>query len=322
MKILVTGGAGFIGSSLCDALLRAGRSVTAFDNLDPYYDPAVKRRNLEAALDYETFSWHEADILDSAALDRVLKCESPAVIVHLAARAGVRDSLRDKEAYVRTNVKGTEKLLAAAVAAGARRVVFASSSSIYGSSRTLPVKETADLAPMSPYAETKLAGERLCHEFSQRHILEICCLRLFTVFGPRQRPDMAIYKFARAIVGGRPIRLFHQGESSRDYTYVADAVSAIAAAIDAPVCCDVINVGSGRPVRLIDVADCLGKALGRTPKVQFAPAPPTDPLVTWADISRAQNLLDYQPRTAFHTGIQLFVEWLDGLRYGSVASTW
>lgn len=309
MKVLVTGGAGFIGSHLCERLLEAGHSVTALDNLDSYYDPGIKLGNLERAIGNPRFVWRELDINDPIALSAHIRAERPSAIVHLAARAGVRASVSDSDAYWRTNVRGTRNVLQAACTSGVIRVVFASSSSVYGSPAHLPMREHAVLAPQSPYAATKVVGERVCREFYDKHNLSVCCLRLFTVFGPRQRPDMAIYRFAEAIESGMPIDLFHSGKSSRDYTAVSDVVSAMIAALNNKARYDVINIAGGKAIELLEVVRALGTALGRDPVVRFVCAPPTDPPVTWADLSHAKHALGYRPQTPFHVGIERFVAW-------------
>ncbi len=316
-EALITGGAGFIGSHLADRLLADGWRVTVADNFDPFYDPAVKRANVAPHLDNPNYRLAEADIRDAAALAAALAGwpadPAGAVIVHLAAKAGVRPSIADPVAYGQVNVGGTQNLLELARARGVTQFVFGSSSSVYGVNPRVPWREDdAGLQPISPYAATKVAGELLGHVYSHLHGVRFVALRFFTVYGPRQRPDLAIHKFARLIRAGRPVPLFGDGSTSRDYTYVDDIVAGIRAAMDwraGPYA--VINLGNSHTVTLAELVAALEAALGAKAVIERLPEQPGDVPRTWADIATARRLLNWQPTTALPAGLLRFVEWLD-----------
>lgn len=308
---LVTGGAGFIGSHLVDSLLAEGWRVTVLDNFDPFYDPAAKRRQLAGPLGSSRCTLAEADIRDLAALRAQLAGDYD-VIVHLAARAGVRPSLADPFTYQAVNVSGTQNLLELAREWGVRQFVFASSSSVYGVNPCLPwQEEDAVLRPISPYASTKVSGELLGHVYSHLYGIRFLALRFFTVYGPRQRPDLAIHKFARLMRAGAPVPVYGDGSSRRDYTYVADVVDGVRAAMDytaSPY--EVINLGNNRTVSLLEMIGALEQALGVKAQLRFEPEQPGDLPATWADIAKAGRLLGYRPRTEFAEGIAQFAAWL------------
>lgn len=316
-EALITGGAGFIGSHLADRLLADGWRVTVADNFDPFYDPAVKRANVAPHLDNPNYRLAEADIRDAAALAAALAGwpadPAGAVIVHLAAKAGVRPSIADPVAYGQVNVGGTQNLLELARARGVTQFVFGSSSSVYGVNPRVPWREDdAGLQPISPYAATKVAGELLGHVYSHLHGVRFVALRFFTVYGPRQRPDLAIHKFARLIRAGRPVPLFGDGSTSRDYTYVDDIVAGIRAAMDwraGPYA--VINLGNSHTVTLAELVATIEAALGARAAIERLPEQPGDVPRTWADIATARRLLNWQPSTPLPAGLLRFVEWLD-----------
>jgi len=316
-EALITGGAGFIGSHLADRLLADGWRVTVVDNFDPFYDPAVKRANVAPHLGNPHYRLVEADIRDAAALDTLLGAwpADPvgAVIVHLAAKAGVRPSIADPVAYGQVNVGGTQNLLELARARGVAQFVFGSSSSVYGVNPRVPWREDdAGLLPISPYAATKVAGELLGHVYSHLHGVRFVALRFFTVYGPRQRPDLAIHKFARLMRAGRPVPLFGDGSTSRDYTYVDDIVAGVRAAMDwrdGPYA--VINLGNSHTVTLAELVAALESALGAKAQIERLPEQPGDVPRTWADVSQAAVLLNWLPTTPFTDGLCNFVEWLD-----------
>ncbi len=313
LSILVTGAAGFIGSHLSEALVACGEAVVCLDSFDPYYDPAVKERNLAGLRSSGRFTEIRGDIRDPAAWDAVP--DGVAAVVHLAARAGVRPSIEEPALYADVNVTGTQRMLDFVRERGIRAVVFASSSSVYGNSPTVPFSESAEVYdPISPYAATKLAGELLCRTAHNLTGFSVAAARLFTVYGPRQRPDLAIHKFARLMRAGRPIPRFGDGTTSRDYTYVDDLVSGLMAALaltrsQAGVF-EVVNLGSDHPVTLNELITVLGEEMGVEPVLEQFPAQPGDVERTWADVSRARALLGYQPRTPFREGIRRFVEWV------------
>ena len=307
---LVTGGAGFIGSTLVERLLRDGWEVTAVDAFDPYYPRAQKERNLQGAGKHPAFRLVEADTRDAGALAAAFDVARPEVVFDLAARAGVRPSIADPDAYVATNLVGLQHTLGNA-ARHAARLVFASSSSIYGEDDRRPfVEDQARGRPISPYGATKVAGEALCHAHHAVTGLPVAVARLFTVYGPRQRPDLAIHAFARRILAGEPIELFGEGRPVRDYTYVDDLVDALVrlAALDDGYL--VVNLGSDRPIAVTEMVAELERALGMSAERRLLPPQPGDVPGTHADVSRARDRLGWTPTTPFPTGIDRFCEWL------------
>jgi UDP-glucuronate 4-epimerase len=310
MHLLVTRGAGFIGSHLVDSLLEDGHTVTAVDSFDDFYARVWKERNIALHRSHPAWRLIEADIRDGGALRREWPGQCDA-IVHLAARAGVRPSIMSPLLYQDVNVRGTHELLELAREKGVGQFVFASSSSVYGVDPRLPCREDDHvLRPISPYASTKVSGELLGHVYSHLYGIRFIALRLFTVYGPRQRPDLAIHKFARLIVSGQPIPVFGNGESQRDYTFIADIVSGIRAAIayqGSPF--EVLNLGNGRPVTLRGMIEELEAALGERAILEWLDEQPGDVRRTWADVSKARQLLGYEPRTGFREGVRRFSRW-------------
>ncbi len=311
-NILVTGGAGFIGSHLVDRLLTEGSArVTVADNFNDFYDPAIKRENVAAHLERDDFKLVEADITDSRAMNDLFSRARFDCVVHLAARAGVRPSLAEPLAYEQTNVRGTFTLLEAARRNEVPRLIFGSSSSVYGVNSSLPFSEDDPLAnPISPYAATKIAGEAACHVYSHLYGLRVVCLRLFTVYGARQRPDLAIHKFARLIHEGKPIPIFGDGTTRRDYTYIDDVINGVIAAMKYEASrFERINLGRSETVELRRLVELLEQALGKRAIIEHLPPQPGDVPATYADISKARRLLGYDPQTKIEAGIQNFVEW-------------
>ena len=307
---LVTGGAGFIGSHLAERLLGDGRRVVVLDNFDPFYDPAVKRRNLAAASRSPEFRFVEGDIRDRDLLDRLLGSEPFDAVVHLAARAGVRPSILDPETYTSVNLAGTTCLLEACRRHGVGSFLFGSSSSVYGNNLKVPFAETDPVDhPVSPYAATKKAGELLCHAFHHLTGTPVACLRFFTVYGPRQRPEMAIHKFARILAAGGEIEQFGDGSTSRDYTFVSDIVEGIVGAMDRSRAYHVWNLGGSRTTTLSDLVEKIARGLAVAPRVKVVPPQPGDVERTWADVSRARAELEWEPRVDLNRGIELFLDW-------------
>ena len=309
--ILITGAAGFIGSTLVDRLLSMGRQVVGIDNFDDFYDPAMKRRNVEPALRTGGFELIDADICNAKAMLELFKRVRPHEVIHLAAKAGVRNSILDPVGYATTNVNGTVSVLAAAAQCGVERVVFASSSSVYGNNPRVPFAEDDPVdAPISPYAATKRSAELLCHSYWHVHQLPITCLRFFTVFGPRQRPDLAIGKFLRLIDDDAPIPLFGDGSSSRDYTYVDDIIDGTLAALDR---CDgfgIYNLGGSHPVALADLITVIENVTHRQARIESMPAQTGDVERTYADLTRAQTDLGYEPKVSLEQGIARQWAWM------------
>ena len=311
-RILVTGAAGFIGSHACEALLARGWDVVGLDNFDPFYDRAIKESSVEALRSHQRFSFVEGDIRDGAVVARCL--QGTDAVLHLAARAGVRPSLEDPSLYASVNVVGTAQILEACHRAGVRRVVFGSSSSVYGDDTPVPFGEGAiAVKPISPYAATKRAGELLCETFVHLYGLRVAVLRFFTVYGPRQRPDLAIHKFTRLISEGHPIDQYGDGSAERDHTHISDIVQGVLGALawteTAEPACDTFNLGESRTVRLDELISLIGNALGREPTVRRQPTQPGDVRRTCADIAKARSALGYAPRVPIEDGISEFVTW-------------
>ena len=309
MKILVTGGAGFIGSHLVRALLARGDDVSVIDDFNDFYNPAVKRKNLEEV--HRSIRLHEGDICDKRTVLDTISRERPDAIVHLAARAGVRPSVQSPELYLQTNVTGTFNLLDAARQCGVARFAFASSSSVYGASREVPFREDQALTQtLSPYAGTKIAGEHLCSNYSHLYGLRVVCLRLFTVYGPRQRPDLSINKFTNLIYHAKPIEVYGDGTARRDFTYIDDTVQGIMASLGYDGSAfEVFNLGENQTVELKTVIAEIERALEKKAMIQFQPPVPGDMPQTYADISKARKLLGYHPTTTIQIGIPKFVTW-------------
>lgn len=311
-NILVTGGAGFIGSHLVDRLLAEGDwRVTVVDDFNDFYAPSVKRENVRAHQQHELYELVEADIRDRAALDGVFSETKFDVIVHLAARAGVRPSLSEPQLYTETNINGILNLLELARAHEVKQFVFGSSSSVYGINAKVPFSEDDPIRqPISPYAATKAAGELLCHTYTHLYGIRSVCLRFFTVYGARQRPDLAIHKFARLIDEGQPIPVFGDGTTRRDYTYIDDIIAGVRAAIDyAASDYEVFNLGESRTVELNELISLLEKNLAARAVINRQPVQPGDVPQTFADVSKARRLLGYNPQTQIEEGIKRFVEW-------------
>jgi len=310
MHVLVTGGAGFIGSHLVDSLLEEGHEVTVLDSFDPFYARSVKERNVAAHRGHSRWRLVETDVCDLEGMRTALTGQYDC-IVHLAARGGVRPSIDDPLSYQEVNVRGTQNLLEIARHRGIRRFVFASSSSVYGVNPRVPwSEEDPVLHPISPYASTKVSGELLGHVYSHLYGLQFVALRFFTAYGPRQRPDLAIHKFARLMLAGDPVPVFGDGTTRRDYTYIDDIVLGARRAIDytgSPY--EVINLGNNQTVTLLDMIRSLESALGRAANIKWLPEQAGDVPRTWANIEKARRLLGYVPRMPFDEGIRRFAAW-------------
>src|SRR5262245_16002215 len=310
-SILVTGGAGFIGSHLVERLLAIGHQITVVDDFNDFYDTEIKRENVRLQLAIPQYQLAEIDIRDRSALEKVFATRKFDCIVHLAARAGVRPSLSQPQLYTETNINGTVNLLELARAQGIKQFVFGSSSSVYGINAKVPFSEEDPIRqPISPYAATKGAGELLCHTYAHLYGIRCICLRFFTVYGPRQRPDLAIHKFARLIDRGQPIPVFGDGTTRRDYTYIDDILAGVLAAIDYDqTLYEVINLGESRTVELRELIGLLEKELDMRAVIDRQPPQPGDVPQTFADISKARKLLNYNPQTQIEDGIHRFIHW-------------
>jgi UDP-glucuronate 4-epimerase len=309
-KVLITGVAGFIGSHLADALLKRGDRVIGLDNFNDYYDPAVKRKNLDEAQASPNFSLHILDICDESALRDLIQSETPDVIVHLAARAGVRPSLEAPNLYHQVNVVGGQHVLDACRDFNIKNLVFASSSSVYGGSKAVPFREDDPvMRPISPYAATKRMNELQAHVYSHVYGINVTMLRFFTVYGPRQRPDMAIHKFTRAILNGDKVPMFGEGDTLRDYTYIDDIIDGVVRCVDKPFRYEIFNLGEHHTTSLKELIRLVEQACGKKADIEILSSQPGDVEVTFADITHAQELIGYTPQTSMEEGIAKFVAW-------------
>jgi UDP-glucuronate 4-epimerase len=312
MKVLVTGGAGFIGSNLVDSLLADGHSVIVIDNFDSFYDRSIKESNIKKHVINDLYTLIESNICDRELLNSIFDKYHPEVVVHLAAKAGVRPSVENPLDYVEVNINGTVNLLDASVKYGVKKFVFASSSSVYGLNEKVPFTEIDPiLEQASPYGATKAAGEALCRSYSNCYKLPIVALRFFTVYGPRQRPDLAIHKFTRKIINDEPITLYGDGSTCRDYTYIDDIVIGIRASIDyCTLGYQVFNLGNDRPTKLLDLVRHIENTIGKKAQIKCLPEQIGDVPRTWANIDKARKMLNYNPQVDIKAGIVKNNQWL------------
>jgi UDP-glucuronate 4-epimerase len=310
MKVLVTGAAGFIGSHLSERLLADGWTVLGVDNFDDFYDPQIKRRNIDACVKNRNFQLIEADIRDRAAMDEAMD-KAVDIVVHLAARAGVRPSIAQPLLYADVNVNGTVVLLETARKHKVGKFIFGSSSSVYGNNEKVPFSEDDNVDfPISPYAATKKAGELICHTYHHLYGMAITCLRFFTVYGPRQRPDLAIHKFTRLIEQDKSIPVYGDGTMMRDFTYIDDIIDGTVAAMHKCVGFNIYNLGESRPITVNDLIAEIEKALGKKAVKEYMPPQPGDVERTYADVTKAARELGYNPTTTIEKGLAQFVAWL------------
>jgi UDP-glucuronate 4-epimerase len=315
LNVLVTGGAGFIGSHLVETLHSQGREVLVFDSFDDFYLPEVKRRNLEPLKGRPGVTVVEGDIRDEALVEKVFSTHPIGVVVHLAARAGVRPSIAQPVLYSSVNVLGTTVLLEACRRHGVAKFIFGSSSSVYGNNAKLPFSEKDDVdRPISPYAATKRAGELLCATYHELYRLNVFALRFFTVYGPRQRPEMAIHKFTRLIDRGLPLPRFGDGSTRRDYTYISDIIQGVLSAIERVQGFEIINLGGSQTTRLDELITLLERHLNMKAIVEDEPGQPGDVVATYADVDKARRLLGYEPKVPVEEGLKLFVDWYRRLK--------
>jgi len=310
MKAIVTGAAGFIGSHLCERLLKEGWSVVGIDNFDNFYDPKIKRDNIKDCLANRHFQMIEADIRDADKINEIIS-KGADIIVHLAAKAGVRPSIGQPLVYADVNINGTMSILEAARKNRIDKFIFASSSSVYGNNKKVPFSEADNVDyPISPYAATKKAGELICHTYHHLYGISLTCLRYFTVYGPRQRPDLAIHKFARLIEQAKPIPVFGDGSMMRDFTYIDDIIDGTMATIGKVAGFNIYNLGESRPISVNNLIQELEKALGKKAIIEHKPLQPGDVEKTFADVSKARRDLGYNPNTEISAGLERFVKWL------------
>jgi UDP-glucuronate 4-epimerase len=310
MKALVTGSAGFIGSHLCERLLADGWQVAGVDNFNDFYDPNVKRRNIAGCLENKKFRLIQADIRDAAAMEKAIAGDID-VIVHLAAMAGVRPSIEQPLLYADVNINGTLVLLEAAKKNKIPKFIFASSSSVYGNNKKVPFSESDNVDfPISPYAATKKAGELICHTYHHLFGISMTCLRFFTVYGPRQRPDLAIHKFSSLIQQDKPLPVFGDGSMKRDFTYIDDIVKGTLSAMKNCAGFEIYNLGNSDPVSVNELVAEIENALGKKATKKYLPLQPGDVDITYADITKAAKYLGYSPGTQLKDGLKKFAEWL------------
>ncbi|HCU07034.1 MAG TPA: epimerase [Holosporales bacterium] len=310
MKILITGVAGFIGSNLAEKLLSAGNRIVGLDNFDPFYDKRIKLNNLQQLSKNPYFSFYEGDILDNALLNKLFSNEKIEIVIHLAAKAGVRPSILDPVGYYHTNVIGTLNILEAMKKYQVKKMVFASSSSVYGNNETVPFMET-DIVdfPISPYAASKKAGELLCHTYHHLYGFDIFCMRFFTVYGPKQRPDLAIHKFTKALINQEEIPFYGDGSSRRDYTHISDIINGIECAIEKIEGFNIFNLGESKTTSLSELVEYLEKYTNEKAKLIKLPFQPGDVNITYANTEKARKLLNYHPTMNIDDGLKEFVEW-------------
>jgi len=310
MKILVTGAAGFIGSHLVDRLISLNEYVIGIDNFDPFYDKKIKLSNCAGFVNSPCYIHYDINIFEQKLLEEIFSKHKIDVVIHLAAKAGVRPSIADPTGYYNTNVIGTLNILEVMKKNGVKKMIFASSSSVYGNNNKTPFSETDTVDnPISPYAASKKAGELLCHTYHHLYDFDIYALRFFTVYGPRQRPDLAIHKFSRLIRERKPIPFYGDGSSGRDYTFIDDIIDGIIAALERLKGFEVFNIGESKIILLSQMISVLESALGKKAILERLPLQPGDVQLTYADISKARKMLNYQPKINFEDGIDEFVRW-------------
>lgn len=310
MKVLITGGAGFIGSHLADTLIGRGDQVVVFDDFNDFYDPALKRENTSAHLENPNYRLYDLDIRDRVSVEKAVKTEAPDAVVHLAARAGVRPSIEDPLLYEETNCVGTLNILESVKDLGLGNFVFASSSSVYGINSKIPFSEEDPITcPISPYASTKRAGELQCYTYSHLYGIPMTCLRFFTVYGERGRPDMAVAKFTRRVWDAAKIEVYGDGTAQRDFTYISDIISGVTAALDNPARYEIINLGGSNISEVKRLIELIEENLCKKATIEYGPAAPGDVPVTYADTTKAQKLLGFKAKVRLEEGVRRYVEW-------------
>jgi len=310
MNIVVTGGAGFIGSHLCEKLISLGSKIICIDDFDNFYNPAIKENNISEVTGSNHFKLYRSDITNPTQMEKIFSENSIDMVIHLAARAGVRPSIQNPLLYERVNILGTMNLLECCKKYNVTKFIFASSSSVYGGNKKLPFSEEDNVDhPISPYAATKKAGELICYTYYDLYKISIYCLRFFTVYGPRQRPEMAIHKFTRQILKGEDIEIYGDGSSSRDYTYIDDVISGILSSLEQIGGFEVINLGNSNTVKLIDLIRLIEITTGEKGNLKFTKSQPGDVFITYADIRKARKMLKYLPKTNIKEGLVKFVNW-------------
>jgi len=310
MRILITGGAGFIGSQLAKTLLEQKHEIIVIDNLNDYYDPAIKRANIEMLSAYDSFTFHEGDIRNIVELETIFSKDKIAQVVHLAAQAGVRPSIQDPKLYYDVNITGTLNILETMRKFACKKMIFGSSSSVYGNNKVMPFSEEHPVDnPISPYAATKKSGELLCYSYHHLYNFDIFCLRFFSVYGPGQRPEMAIAKFTDAILNGKDIPMYGDGSSERDYTYVDDIVEGVILSMKKLRGYNIFNLGESTTISLKNLISLIEKECSKESHITQLPMQAGDVSITYADISKAKQLLGYEPKTTIEKGVANYVKW-------------
>ncbi len=310
MSIAVTGGAGFIGSHLCEKLINLGFKVICIDNFDDFYNPAFKEDNISGIIDKPGFKLYRSDICEPAQMEEIFSDNDIEMVIHLAARAGVRPSIVDPVLYEKVNVSGTVNILECCRKYGVKKFVFASSSSVYGGNKKIPFSEDDNVdCPVSPYAATKKAGELISYTYHDLFGISVFCFRFFTVYGPRQRPEMAIHKFSSSVLDGKQLEIYGDGSSSRDYTYIDDIISGLVNGIDRIEGYEIINLGNSKTVKLMELVRLIEKTAGRKADLKFMDSQPGDVFTTYADIRKARKMLKYSPGTDISEGLDRFIKW-------------
>jgi len=313
MSIAVTGGAGFIGSHLCEKLISLGFKVICIDNFDGFYNPALKEDNISGIIDNPGFKLYRSDICEPAQMEEIFSNNDIEMVIHLAARAGVRPSIVNPVLYEKVNVSGTVNILECCRKYGVKKFVFASSSSVYGGNKKIPFSEDDNVdRPISPYAATKKAGELISYTYHDLFGISVFCFRFFTVYGPRQRPEMAIHKFSSSVLNGKQLEIYGDGSSSRDYTYIDDIISGLVSGIDNIKGYEIINLGNSKTVKLIELVRLIEKTAGRKADLKFMDSQPGDVFTTYADIRKARKMLKYSPGTDISEGLDRFIKWYKG----------
>ena len=310
MNILVTGGAGFIGSHICKKLISRKYRVICIDNFNDYYDPAIKEDNIYPLKNSSDFLLYRKDILDFSALEEIFSAHKIGLVIHLAARAGVRPSIKNALLYEKVNVEGTINLLECCVKYETKKFIFASSSSVYGGNKKTPFKETDNVdRPVSPYASTKKAAELICYSYHHLFGIDIYCYRFFTVYGPAQRPEMAIHKFTDAIFKNEPLQVYGDGSTARDYTYIDDITDTVAGNLENIKGYEIFNLGNSKPVKLSNLINMIEKISGKKASIKYLQPQPGDVDITYADILKAQKMLKYNPKISLEEGLERFIMW-------------
>jgi UDP-glucuronate 4-epimerase len=310
MIVLITGAAGFIGSHLCEKVLNNNDKVIGIDNFDTYYSKEIKKDNLRISLSNKDFRFYQIDIRDSRKIDKIITEERPDIVMHLAAKAGVRPSIKRPKIYYDVNVNGTLNILNSMAKNNVKKMIFASSSSVYGETRELPFSENSSFdLPISPYGATKKSCEAMCYTFHYLHDISIYCLRFFTVFGPRQRPDLAIHKFTKQILEGIPITLYGEGDSKRDYTYIDDIISGLMSSLTFVKGFEIVNIGGSKTTSLKELIILLEKLIGKKALIKKYPLQSGDVSITYANIKKAKKMLGYNPSTSLEEGLKNFLNW-------------